>query len=138
MALGLDADGLVTVLQHVSKGEGREIELAVPRIEPGQGQQVIDEFVKKGQITVEQGKNLNSELTRKVKETFDATVSGASDSALRSRLESMTPEQRAEYAKKVADMSAAIDAERAGAAADAVAEDAPVAAEDVVEPDATE
>lgn len=102
------------------------------------GQQVIDEFVKKGQITVEQGKNLNSELTRKVKETFDATVSGASDSALRARLESMTPEQRAEYAKKVADMSAAIDAERAGSAADAVAEDAPEAAEYVVEPDVAE
>ncbi len=102
------------------------------------GQQVIDDFVKKGQITVEQGKNLNSELTRKVKETFDATVSGASDSVLRSKLESMTPEQRAEYAKKVADMSAAIDAEGAGAAEDAVAEDAPDVAEDVVEPDVAE
>lgn len=102
------------------------------------GQQVIDDFVKKGQITVEQGKNLNSELTRKVKEAFDATVSGASDSVLRSKLESMTPEQRAEYAKKVADMSAAIDAEGAGAAEDAVAEDASDAAEDVVEPDVAE
>ena len=102
------------------------------------GQQVIDDIVKKGQITVEQGKNLNSELTRKVKETFDATVSGASDSVLRSKLESMTPEQRAEYAKKVADLSAAIDAEGAGAAEDAVAEDAPDAAEDVVEPDVAE
>lgn len=102
------------------------------------GQQVIDDFVKKGQITVEQGKNLNSELTRKVKETFDSTVSGASDSVLRSKLESMTPEQRAEYTKKVADMSAAIDAEGAGAAEDAVAEDAPDAAEDVVEPDVAE
>lgn len=102
------------------------------------GQQVIDDFVKKGQITVEQGKNLNSELTRKVKETFDATASGASDSVLRSKLESMTPEQRAEYAKKVADMSAAIDAEGAGAAEDAVAEDASDAAEDVVEPDVAE
>lgn len=102
------------------------------------GQQVIDDFVKKGQITVEQGKNLNSELTRKVKETFDATVSGASDSVLRSKLESMTPEQRAEYAKKVADMSAAIDAEGAGAAEDTVAEDASDAAEDVVEPDVAE
>lgn len=102
------------------------------------GQQVIDDFVKKGQITVEQGKNLNSELTRKVKETFDATVSGASDSVLRSKLESMTPEQRAEYAKKVADMSAAIDAEGAGAAEDAVAEDASDVAEDVVEPDVAE
>ena len=50
----------------------------------------------------------------------------------------MTPEQRAEYAKKVADMSAAIDAERADAATDAVAEDAPEAAEDALEPDATE
>ena len=102
------------------------------------GQQVIDDFVKKGQITVEQGKNLNSELTRKVKETFDATVSGASDSVLRSKLESMTPEQRAEYAKKVADMSAAIDAEGAGAAEDAVAEDASDVVEDVVEPDVAE
>ena len=46
-------------------------------------QQVIDDFVKKGELTVQQGKDLNAELTRKVKETFDTTVSSASDAALR-------------------------------------------------------
>lgn len=102
------------------------------------GQQLVDELVKKGKITVEQGKNLNSELTRKVKETFESTVSGASDAALRSKLESMTPEQRAAYAQKVADMSAAIEADRAKAADEPVAEDVSDASEDAVEPDAAE
>ena len=102
------------------------------------GQQLVDELVKKGEITVEQGKNLNSELTRKVKETFESTVSGASDAALRSKLESRTPEQRAAYAQKVADMSAAIEADRAKAADEPVAEDVSDASEDAVEPDAAE
>ena len=79
-----------------------------------------------------------SELTRKVKETFESTVSGASDAALRSKLESMTPEQRAAYAQKVADMSAAIEADRAKAADEPVAEDVSDASEDAVEPDAAE
>ena len=87
-------------------------------------QQLVDELVKKGEITVEQGKNLNSELTRKVKETFESTVSGASDAALRSKLESMTPEQRAAYVQKAAD--------------EPVAEDVSDASEDAVEPDAAE
>jgi polyhydroxyalkanoate synthesis regulator phasin len=35
-------------------------------------QQIIDELVKKGEITVEQGKELNKELQHNVKKTFDA------------------------------------------------------------------
>lgn len=70
-------------------------------------QEVVDELVKKGELTVDQGRTLNQELTRKAKEVID----GAGDSALRARLESMTPEERAAYAAKVAQMSADIDAQ---------------------------
>ncbi|WP_072370094.1 phasin family protein [Thermophilibacter mediterraneus] len=70
-------------------------------------QEVVDELVKKGELTVEQGKTLNQELTRKAKEVID----GTSDRALRARLEAMTPEERAAYAAKVAEMSADIDAQ---------------------------
>lgn len=69
-------------------------------------QEVVEDLVKKGEITVEQGKTLNKELTRKAKEVIDTT----SDSALRSHLESMTAAERAAYAEKVARMSAEIDA----------------------------
>ena len=70
-------------------------------------QEVVDELVKKGELTVEQGKTLNQELTRKAREVIDGTA----EKALRSRLEAMTPEERAAYAAKVAEMSAEIDAQ---------------------------
>ena len=35
-------------------------------------QQIIDELVKKGEITVEQGKELNKELQHNVKKTLEA------------------------------------------------------------------
>lgn len=69
-------------------------------------QEVVDELVRKGELTVDQGKTLNQELTRKAREVIDGTA----DKALRSRLEAMTPEERAAYAAKVAEMSAEIDA----------------------------
>ncbi len=75
-------------------------------------QQVIEDFVKKGELTVQQGKDLNAELTRKVKETFDTTVTSASDAALRAKLEVMTPEERAAYAAKVAEVAAQIEADK--------------------------
>ena len=34
-------------------------------------QQIVDELVKKGELTVEQGKELNQELKRNVKKTID-------------------------------------------------------------------
>ncbi|OUO60783.1 phasin family protein [Olsenella sp. An270] len=69
-------------------------------------QEVVEELVKKGELTVEQGKTLNQELTHKVKEVVENT----SDTALRARLSSMTAEERAAFAEKVAAMSAEIDA----------------------------
>lgn len=101
-------------------------------------QQVVEEFVKKGELTVEQGRALNAELTRKAKDVIDSTVNGASDAALRAKLEGMEPEERAAYAQKVAEVVEAIEADRAKAADEACAEDAADEAEDAVEPDAAE
>lgn len=101
-------------------------------------QQVVEEFVKKGELTVEQGRALNSELTRKAKESFDSAVNGATDAALRTKLQAMTPEERAAYAAKVAEMSADLDAEAAESEAADVVDEAAEDAEDAVEPDAAE
>jgi polyhydroxyalkanoate synthesis regulator phasin len=70
-------------------------------------QEVVGDLVKKGELTVEQGKTLNKELSRKAKEAFDNT----SDATLRSRLEAMSPEERSAYAAKVAQMSAELDSD---------------------------
>ena len=40
-------------------------------------QQIIDDLAKKGEITVEQGKELNKELKENVKKTIDARVADA-------------------------------------------------------------
>lgn len=101
-------------------------------------QQVVEEFVKKGELTVEQGRALNAELTRKAKDVIDSTVNGASDAALRAKLEGMAPEERAAYARKVAETVEAIEADQARAADEASAEDAAGEAADAVEPDAAE
>ncbi len=68
-------------------------------------QQVFDDWAKKGASIVEQGKELNEELTNKATKTANE----AQDTLLRVHLESMTAEERAAYAKKVADMAADID-----------------------------
>ena len=86
-------------------------------------QEVVDDLVKKGELTVEQGKTLNQELTRKAKEAVEST----SDNALRLRLSAMTAEQRAAYAEKVAKMSAEIDAEAVKVDVEETAEDADAA-----------
>lgn len=70
-------------------------------------QKIIEDLVKKGELTVEQGKELNEELGRKAAKA----ASDRQDSFLRMRLENMTPEERAAYAKKVAEISADIEKE---------------------------
>ena len=54
---------------------------------------LIDELVKKGEETVEQGKSLNEELSKKAKDTVDSTY----DAFLKARLQSMTAEEREEF-----------------------------------------
>ncbi|MGN0056117.1 MAG: phasin family protein [Atopobiaceae bacterium] len=68
-------------------------------------QELVNDLVRKGELTVEQGKTLNEELTRKA----SSAIYDTQDALLRGKMESMTPDERAAYAKKVADMAADID-----------------------------
>ena len=52
---------------------------------------VADELVKKGSLTVEQGKVLNEELKHNIKETFQDKK--AKDASVEELLSSMTPDQ---------------------------------------------
>lgn len=69
-------------------------------------QQAVEDLVKKGELTVQQGKSLNQELSRKTKEAAQETTDGA----LRAFLEALSDEDRAAYAAKVAQMAADIEA----------------------------
>ena len=106
-------------------------------------QDLVDDLIKKGELTVEQGKSLNEEIARKVKETADE----AYDEVLRSKFRGMSVEERAawiERAKRIAEDLEAEDAEfeveeEAEAEADAepeAEEEAEAAAEAEVEPEA--
>lgn len=61
--------------------------------------EVVDELVKKGELTVEQGKILNEELKRdaaaKVKEAAANIQSPESVEKIMGRVDDMTPEERA-------------------------------------------
>ena len=69
-------------------------------------QQSVEDLVKKGELTVQQGKSLNQELSRKAKEAAQETTDGA----LRAFLEALSDEDRAAYAAKVAQIAADIEA----------------------------
>jgi polyhydroxyalkanoate synthesis regulator phasin len=65
------------------------------------GEEVISDLVKKGELTVEQGKALNQELTVKAK----AATTDASDTLLRSKLATMSADERAAYVKHVTEVA---------------------------------
>ncbi len=93
--------------------------------------ELVDTLVKKGELTVEQGKELNAELTQKAKETVDS----AQDSVLKARMSTMSPEEREafiERAKKLNEELASKDAEPE-VEAEAEVVDADVVAEDAEE-----
>ena len=71
-------------------------------------QRAVEDLVKKGELTVQQGKSLNQELSRKAKEAAQETTDGA----LRTFLEALSDEDRAAYAAKVAQMAADIEASK--------------------------
>lgn len=86
--------------------------------------ELLDDLVKKGEEALEQGKTLNEELTRKVKET----TSEVSDEVLRSRFRGMTPEERAAWianAQKISEDLEAEDAEVEEAEAEDAEAEAP-------------
>ena len=76
---------------------------------------LVDDLVKKGELTVDQGKDLNRELTVKAK----ATVDGAQETVLRARLSTMTPEERAAFVARAQSLASDLDAKEAAAKAEA-------------------
>src|SRR5699024_5383335 len=70
--------------------------------------EILDETVKKGELTVEQGKVLNQELKhnikRTVKEKVNVSVKPSSPEELRELLDQMTPEQLAQLKEQIQKM----------------------------------
>lgn len=73
---------------------------------------LVDDLVKKGEITVDQGKDLNRELTQKAK----GAVDGAQETVLRAHLAGMTPEQRAAFVDRARSLASDLDAKEQEAA----------------------
>lgn len=98
-------------------------------------QQIIEDLVKKGELTVEQGKTLNEELSRKAsKAAYDTE-----DNILRARMENMSAEERSAYAQRVADIAADINEKATTVEAEVeVVADEDEAASEAVEPEAAD
>ena len=69
----------------------------------------VDTLVKKGELTVDQGKDLNRELTQKAKDTV-----------LRARLAAMAPEDRVAFADRARQIASDMNAKAAEPAAEKV------------------
>lgn len=70
-------------------------------------QQLVDELVRRGQITVGQGRDLVSDLSSRGEED----AARFRDELVRSYMKGMTKQQRDEFAAKVVDMAAGMDAD---------------------------
>ena len=85
------------------------------------GKEVIDQLVAKGEITLDQGRELNEELQRKAAETTQTLR----ESALEASMRAMSPEDREAFAAKAAEIAKAQNEEAARSAAEAEAEAEP-------------
>lgn len=78
-------------------------------------QQLVEKLVKKGELTVEQGKVLNEELRHNIKDVFstDSKTSSTAEteSDLLEKARQLNPEQRAELQRKLAEMESSIESE---------------------------
>ena len=73
--------------------------------------EILDELVKKGELTVEQGKVLNQELKHNIKETIKtkttpAPASEAPKEDIKDTLAKLSPEQLAELKEQILKMEA--------------------------------
>ena len=90
--------------------------------------EVLDELVKKGELTVEQGKVLNQELKHNIKESVkknvNVTLKPSNPDELKDVLGKMTPDQLAALKEQISKMQEKdVDAEEAAEAAGEVAEE---------------
>lgn len=72
-------------------------------------QQIVDQLVKKGQLTVDEGKDISQDLASRAEENFDKVR----DDIIAAHMKTMTKEQRDEFAAHVAEMAASIDGDDA-------------------------
>ena len=111
--------------------------------------EVLDELVKKGELTVEQGKVLNQELKHNIKSTVKTAADSVKENAarkneqeeLKATISKLTPEQLAAVKAQIESMQAEAAREKEEAAETAeepVEEAAPEAAEPEVEADGNE
>lgn len=68
--------------------------------------ELIDQLIEKGELTVDQGKQINSELKHKA----EGVATTLRYDALEARMAAMTPEERAEFAARAAEIAAKVDA----------------------------
>lgn len=80
------------------------------------GKEVVDELVRKGELTVDQGKALNTELSRKAEDTAKSAFTSARsafddarDTVTRARLSAMSEAERKAYVERVVALSAELD-----------------------------
>ena len=90
--------------------------------------EVLDELVKKGELTVEQGKVLNQELKHNIKESVkknvNVTLKPSNPDELKDVLGKMTPDQLAALKEQISKMQEKdVDAEEAAEAAGEAAEE---------------
>ena len=94
--------------------------------------EILDELVKKGELTVEQGKVLNQELKHNIKETIKTKTTPAPKAPkedIKDTLAKLSPEQLAELKEQILKMEAP-KAEEAPKTEEAPKEEAPAAAEE--------
>ena len=111
--------------------------------------EILDELVRKGELTVEQGKVLNQELKHNIKSTVKTAADSVKENAarkneqeeLKATISKLTPEQLAAVKAQIERMQAEAAREKEEAAETAeepVEEAAPEAAEPEVEADGNE
>ena len=66
-----------------------------------QSKKVVDTLIQKGQLTVEQGKQINSELVKKATDATDTIR----DDVIAAQMAAMTQDQREAFAAKVAELA---------------------------------
>ena len=94
--------------------------------------EILDELVKKGELTVERGKVLNQELKHNIKETIKTKTTPAPKAPkedIKDTLAKLSPEQLAELKEQILKMEAP-KAEEEPKAEEAPKEEAPAAAEE--------
>ncbi|MEG2863830.1 MAG: hypothetical protein RR862_00395 [Eggerthellaceae bacterium] len=64
--------------------------------------ELIDQLIAKGELSVDQGREINQELQHKA----DKTIEKIRYDVLEQTMEAMTPEQRSEFSARVAELAA--------------------------------